>query len=123
MKTRILAATLVLAVFALTAFPSSGNDFTGDVQLKSKVADNHSIQFHVFNLEQQWTLIELRSLDGSETYFQEHVTRHNGFLRRLNLESLPYGRYLLSVTQNDDLLSQVVVKKGDRIMLSTVVEG
>jgi len=122
MKIRILMATLMMATLTLTAFPASGTDFTGDVQLKSKVVDDHSLQFQVFNLEQQWTLIELRTMDGSKTYFKKHVIRHNGFLKRLNLESLPNGRYLLTVTQNDEELSQVVVKKDDQIMLSQVTE-
>ena len=74
------------------------------------------------NLQTKLTHVVLTHLDQEETYYRTKVRDHNGFTTSLVLDQAPDGRYLLEVIQDEVKLTQVIVKKGDRLLFSQINE-
>lgn len=124
MKLRAFFSGMLMLAMTLTlsANPISASSDGGGTTLKSKVVDNFSLHLQLINLEQEQTFIKLASLDG-DTFFQDFIARHNGYVQVLNLEDIPYGKYVLTIRQDDETITQVVVKTEDKLILSKVNES
>lgn len=118
---KIFKSIFVLALMALTLNANAGTNSDGDPQLKSKVVDEHTVVVQLFNLQQEVTKISIQSLDGETTYFQEYIRKHNGYLRKINLENLQDGRYLIQVDHSGKTKTQVILVKDKAMQLSSIV--
>lgn len=117
MKRIFFLAALLLGVmsmpYAQAAIP------TVKILVKVVPREGKVLKVNLANLQQAKTVVQLKDLNGSAFY--THVVRnHNGFLRLLNLSELPKGKYVLTVSQNDQLISQVVVVDEDGLKLSAI---
>ena len=70
------------------------------------------------NLEQETTRTTFASLKSGQLLWQSVTRKHNGDNKLLNLETLPQGRYVLTVTKGKSQTRQVVVITADGIKLS-----
>ncbi len=122
MKTRLILVAFVLTGVALAATPSKPVIPDEDVLFHSKVVDDFSLHVQLVNLQKETTLIRLSSLEGN-TLFADRITRHNGYVQRLDLERIPEGKYLLRVKQGDFEITQVIVKKYNQLLLSKAKES
>jgi len=117
MKRIFFLAALLLGVmsmpYAQAAVPA------GKILWKVIAKEGKVLKVNLANLQQARTVVQLKDLHGS-AYYTRVVRNHNGFLRLLNLSELPKGRYVLSVSQNDETISQVVVVDEDGLKLSAI---
>lgn len=117
MKRIFFLAALLLGVMSMPyahAAPPGGEILWKVVAKEGKV-----LKVNLANLQQVKTVVQLKDLKGS-SYFTRVVRNHNGFLRLLNLSQLPEGKYVLSVSQSDEVISQVVVVDEDGLKLSAI---
>lgn len=117
---KIFKSLLFLALMSLALSVSANNNPDGKLRVKSQVVDNHAIVIQLINLQQVATSVTIKDLDGDTTYFQETVRKHNGYLRKINLENLANGRYLVQVKQGGVSKQQVVLVRGNSLQLSSV---
>lgn len=123
---KIFKSFFVLALMALTlnvSAATSNEAPTGDMHLKSKVVENNVLVVQLYNLQQEKTKIKIQSLDGQTTFFTDYVNNHNGYIRKINLENLADGRYMIQVEQNDQSRTQVVLVRDSKVQLSSVNQG
>ena len=109
----LLLGILTMPVFAQAATPE------GKILVKVAPKEGKILKINLANLQKEKTVVQLKNLEGS-TYFTKVVRNHNGFLRLLNLSQLPKGRYVLSVRQNDEIITQVVVIDEKGLQLSAL---
>ncbi len=116
MKTfRIALAALALLAVAL---PVRANVNPVDViQFCTKRVEAKKVVVELANLAQKPTSILLKSTYG-EVYYKDFIRKHNGHRALLDLEQLPEGRYILSVTQKGETKSQVIKITKDRLLVS-----
>ncbi len=114
MKRLLMSLALALPMLQLLATPPIEN-----VLLSTKV-DQRSLVVHLANLQKEKTVLTLESLDSRETFHEQVITDHNGYNRRLNLNELPKGRYILRVKQGNGSLRQVVVVDQNSILCSKI---
>ena len=91
-----------------------------DPKIISEVADYMSIKVQLVNLQQETTIVKLEDLSGKE-YYKKTIKEHNGFARKLDLNDLREGRYLLKIEQDGHKWVQVVFVDEDVIRLSKMV--
>lgn len=118
MKRIFFLAALLLGAMSMPAIaqaaPPESKVIVNVVPKEGKV-----LKINLANLQKERTVLHLKDLKGS-TYFTKVIRRHNGFLRHLNLSELPKGKYVLSVSHNDQLISQVVVIGENGLQLSAI---
>lgn len=109
-------------LFALmtVSFTLSASNNPDELHVKSKVVDNNAIVVQLINLQQAATSVTIESLDGETIYFKELVRHHNGYIRKINLDNLSEGRYVLQVNQGDVSKKQVVLVRDGKVQLSSV---
>lgn len=110
----------ILALMAWSLNASATNNPTGDLRLKSHVVENNVVVVQLYNLQQEATKVSIQSLDGKTTFFRENIRNHNGYIRKINLEELADGRYVIKVNQNDESRTQVVLIRDHKVQLSSV---
>jgi hypothetical protein len=113
----------VLALLALSLNVSASNEPTGEFQVKSYVVENNVVVLQLYNLQQENTEISIQSLDGKTTFFSDYVRNHNGYIRKINLENLTDGRYMIEIEQNKASRTQVVLVRDGKVQLSSVNKG
>lgn len=87
--------------------------------MKVSQVDENILLLHVANLEQESTTVALQDLAGN-TYFTQHIKNHNGYAMKVNIESIPEGRYVLSIQQKDERKTQIIYKGKDQILFSQI---
>jgi len=109
----LLLGILTMPVLAQAATPE------GKILVKVVPIEGKVLKVNLANLQQTKTVVQLKDLNGN-THYSNVIRNHNGFLRLLNLSQLPKGKYVLSVSQNDKVISQVVVVDEDGLKLSAI---
>ncbi|MCB0629997.1 MAG: hypothetical protein R2824_10430 [Saprospiraceae bacterium] len=115
----IFKSIFTLALLALTITLSANND-PGKLRIKSKVVEDNAIVIQVFNLQQMPTSVSISDLEGSNTYFQKNIRRHNGYSLKLDLAELTDGRYILEVKQGEVIKKQIILIRGNYPQLSSI---
>ncbi len=126
----VLALCLALTIPAIAHSSLSTNAIlindptppNGEVQLYVTPLSEKKLDVALANLQYQRTTISLKSLDGTITYYQDVVNKHNGYRRCLNLRELAYGKYMLVVEKGKESHRQVIVLSKDNGMLLSAVK-
>lgn len=124
----VLALCLALTIPAIAHSSLSTNDILtsdptpkGEVQLYVTPVSEKKLDIALTNLQYQRTTIALKSLDGTITYYQDVVNKHNGYRRCLNLNQLEDGKYMLLVEKGKESRRQVIVlSKANGMLLSAI---
>lgn len=114
-------AMLCLLTTTTASFSANYADADPEVLIQVKPLEGKTFKLLLSNLQQQTTKIKIEDLDG-EVYFEAFVSKHNGYARKINLEELERGRYVLTVKQDGTNYSQVMVVKDDTIHFSKVTQ-
>lgn len=117
----VMALLLSLAI----SLPVSANDLPTDkdVTLRVKEVKTKTLDVTLINLQQQRTSISLKALNGSDTFFEDTINKHNGYRKRLDLRNLTPGKYILTVEQDGKKLRQVIVIDNQLGMLLSDIVG
>ena len=112
-------ATLCLAVMTLPVWANNSTPTVStDILVNAKISEGKIISLKVSNLQMEKTSIKLTDLIGDNTYYRDFIKDHNGYGRRLNLDNLPAGKYMLTVKQKDEYVKQIIVIKDNYVLLS-----
>lgn len=120
MKRVITALTLCLFVTTLPAFSSAPIPAieTEAIKITTEALEGTSFRLLIINLQQETTAIKIESLDEAVTYFQEYVKDHNGYAKRIDLQKVPEGKYLLKVIHANKEMVKVIRKEGGQLYIS-----
>ena len=111
----LLALCFGVATFSAVAAPS--ND-SGDLIVRIQPLKNKVFKLTLANLQQESTKVTLTNLSGTTTFFEDRISKHNGYTRKLNISNLANGRYVLTVKQNGREEVKVLYLKDDQILVS-----
>lgn len=113
-------ATLCLALMAMPLFANDSSPIkpTTDILVNTKIVDGKTVKLKVSNLQMEKTAILITDLQGNNTFYRDFIKDHNGYGRRLNLDQLPVGKYMLTVKQKDENVKQIIVVKENYLLLS-----
>ncbi len=112
-----LCLSVAAALPAMAATPAPNPELT----LVVTPVHKKTVEVAMVNLKQERTRIVLTSLDGEMLYFEDTVKNRNGYRRKLDLNALESGKYVLEVKQGSKVLSQVIViDRKDAMWLSQV---
>ena len=114
-------AAAVLVCLTVTVFASNPVVPDAKILFRTNQLDDHTLTVRLANLQQERTTVQLLDMAGRE-YFSEVITKHNGFVRQLNLEKLSDGLYKLVVKQGKNEWTRLVRKDDDTILYSQVHE-
>ena len=117
MKRIFFLAALLLGVMSMPYAQATIPE--GKILVKVVPREGKVLKVNLANLQQVKTVVQLKDLNGN-VHYTYVIRNHNGFLRLLNLSQLPRGKYVLSVTQNDEVISQVVAIGEDGLKLSGI---
>lgn len=112
----ILAICLSLTAVNAAIFPPA------DVKVSVKLVAQGKIEVALTNLQKTNTTISIQSLDGKVVHFQELVQKHNGYRKRLNLNGLAAGKYLLTIETNTEKRQQVIVIDEQQNILLSIIK-
>ncbi len=116
----LLLITGLLMSISLPAFATAPVSVPeSHIIMKTEAIDANTIKVLLANLEWERTKLTIESLSG-KTYYVDNIVKHRGYLLKLDVEDLPNGRYLLKVSQDDEMISQVIVVRDKAILLSKV---
>ena len=114
-------ATLCLAVMTLPIWANDASPTVNtDILVRANIAEGKVISLKVSNLQMEKTSIKITDLKGENTYYRDFVKNHNGYGRRLNLDNLPVGKYVLTIKQKDEYVKQIIVIKDNYLLLSQI---
>ena len=114
-------ATLCLAVMTLPVWANDASPAVNtDILVRANIAEGKVISLKVSNLQMEKTSIKITDLKGENTYYRDFVKNHNGYGRRLNLDNLPVGTYVLTIKQKDEYVKQIIVIKDNYLLLSQI---
>lgn len=114
-------ATLCLAVMTLPIWANDASPAANtDILVRANIAEGKVISLKVSNLQMEKTSIKITDLKGENTYYRDFVKNHNGYGRRLNLDNLPVGKYVLTIKQKDEYVKQIIVIKDNYLLLSQI---
>lgn len=116
--------SLFLAMcLAISSFAFAGTSSTPDEDpiFRVKPIESKSFQVTLANLKKTTTSISLTNLSGT-TFFKETIKKHNGYSKKLNLNKLPNGRYVLTVKQNGEKYSKVIYVDDDAMRISGITK-
>ena len=114
-------ATLCLAVMTLPVWANDASPAVNtDILVRANIAEGKVISLKVSNLQMEKTSIKITDLKGENTYYRDFVKNHNGYGRRLNLDNLPVGKYVLTIKQKDEYVKQIIVIKDNYLLLSQI---
>ncbi len=114
-----LALAFLMVGTLATAAPNL-NDAPEEPKITSETVDYKAIKLQLVNLQKETTVVKLEDMSGTE-YYKRIVKDHNGFARRLDLNELDNGRYMLKIERNGQEWVQVVLVEDDGIRLSGFV--
>jgi len=114
-------AAAVMVCLTVSVFAS--NPIVPDAKLlfSTKKVDDNTLFVRLANLQQERTTVQLVDMNDRE-YFSEVITKHNGFVKQLNLQKLSDGLYKLVVKQGKDEWTRLVKKDNNTILYSQVHE-
>jgi len=115
-----LAAALMVCL-TVTVFASNPIVPDAKILFKTKKLDDNTLTVRLANLQQERTTVQLVDMAG-RAYFTEVITKHNGFVKQLNLEKLSDGLYKLVVKQGKEEWTRLVKKDDDTLLYSQVHE-
>ena len=117
MKRFFVMFTMLTVFGASTIF---ANDFLDlEPRIYVKHVEGKSFKLQLANLMQKTTKVTISDLkDG--LYFEAYVSKHNGYARKIILDGVNDGRYLLNVSQDGVTYSKVMVIKDGEIQFSKV---
>lgn len=120
---RLLSCLLAAVLVCLTVTVFASNPVVPDAKIlfKTRKLDDNTLAVRLANLQQERTTVQLVDMAGRE-YFSEVITKHNGFVKQLNLKKLSNGLYKLVVKQGKDEWTRLVKKDDDTILYSQVHE-
>ena len=117
---KLLLALAVITSCAIS--PSFANITYDDILIYVDNSEGKAFNLQLANLQKVSTKVAIKDMDGS-IYFEDYITDHNGYAKKINLKKLKDGKYLLNVMQGKQKLVQVIVVKGDKLWFSKVKEG
>lgn len=118
MKRNFFLTVLLLAAVHVFAFANEGRPLE-KVLVYATVQEGKVLKLNLANLQKIRTLVTLKDLKGN-TCYSKVIRKHNGFFSKLNLSKLRKGKYILAVSNGDELISQVVVINDDGLVLSAL---
>ena len=116
---KVFVVFALLGFFCTTTAIADVTPTDDDVRITVKPLEGKAFSLHVANLQQQSAKIEISDLDGN-VYFEAYVNKHNGYARKIDLNQLENGKYVLRVKQNGINYSRVMVVKDQSILFSQV---
>ena len=110
----------LFCLIALTfVFASTNvNANTPAFSVKTKLIAANTINLTLFNLDNNYTRIQISDLNDKEVYYSEFVKNRNGFSKNLNIENLKNGKYLLKIRSNGEVKNQVIKIKNGLVLMS-----
>ncbi len=103
----MLRTFLLLTLFATGLTLSAATTVDGPT-LRSHI-DGHTITLLFCNLERKSAHFSLTQADDPEvSLFENHIAKHNGFRKCLDLAELTNGRYVLTVKHEGQTYYQVL---------------
>lgn len=115
MKQLSIVLVFAFAIFSLPSFANNNN--TGKLLYKVKPLQEKTITLRLANLQQQSTKVSIKSLSGT-VYFEDFIRKHNGYIKKINLERLPNGKYTVNIKNGSTEIVQVIVIKENDIQFS-----
>ena len=113
-KITLAAMALFATSFSLQANPPSE---AGRLSLCARAIEGKMVVIQLVNLAEQPTFLSLRNTYG-DLYYKESIRKHNGHRALLDLNKLPEGRYILSVSQKGMKKTQVIRVSEGQILVS-----
>lgn len=120
MKPFMLICALLLCGILVVPLRADA-DPEATVLFKAKRLNQQTLAIQLVNLQQRTTMVTLTNTAG-EIFYQEVVTKHNGFVKRINLEKLPEGLYELIVQQGTEKMTRLIKMDGTTVLYSKVCE-
>lgn len=90
----------------------------GVLKAKTQAVKEKVINLRIVNMQQQKVRIALTDVTEDLTFYKKHVKNHNGFAENLDLQSLPEGRYMITVTTKDQKWQQVIRVAQEKVFFS-----
>lgn len=118
---KYLSVVLALCL-CLTVAAKAETDPTKTIRATVTAVEAKTVEISLVNLQQLRTDISIQSVDGKVAYFQDVVKKHNGYRKRLNLNELEAGKYMLVVQNGDERLQQIIVIKEDKTLLLSSIK-
>jgi len=117
---RLIFCMLVVALGTTSIFAYPPNpDTEPKVLINTSDMDSRVMKYQLANLRKMETTVVLENLQGERLY-REVIREHNGHVKRINLQQVPNGRYILRVEHDDDTYQVVVKLEADSILFSRV---
>ncbi|GAB5554823.1 MAG: hypothetical protein Sapg2KO_44140 [Saprospiraceae bacterium] len=114
---KIIALFLCLAIFTLPAMANTTPEPDGKLLFKTKV-DGKSVIYRLSNLQKMDTQVAIYSMDEGTRYYRKFISNHNGYVKRLDLEQLPNGKYKMVVYNGEESKTKVMKIEEDMILFS-----
>lgn len=117
MKRFSLFLAICLAVTTFSFATTTNPTIEDDPIVRVKVVDAKIFQINLANLQKETTNVKLTNLRGT-TYFKETIRNHNGYGKKINIDQIPNGRYVLTITHNKSSVTKVIYIDDDAIRVS-----
>ena len=118
MKTYLFSLCLLFCLVSTNAFANTSVEDPQEPLIVRSYLVTDGLEITLANLQKTRTTVKLENLDLDKLVYSDIVRNHNGYSYNLNLNNLPNGRYLLSVTKNNAVRQQVLVIADHGVMCS-----
>jgi hypothetical protein len=118
MKTCLFSLCLLFCLSTTNAFANPLPEDPQEPLIVRSYLATGGLEVTLANLEKTRTTLKLEDLDRDKVVYSHMVRNRNGYSYNLNLDKLPEGRYLLSVTKNNTVRQQVLVIAAHGLMCS-----
>ncbi|MTB53388.1 DUF3244 domain-containing protein [Lewinella sp. W8] len=118
MKTSLFTLCLLFCLFSTNAAANTPVEDPQEPLIVRSYLVTDGLEITLANLEKTRTTLKLENLDQEKVVYSDIVRNHNGYSYNLNLNKLPKGRYLLSVTKNNTVRQQVILIADHGVMCS-----
>jgi hypothetical protein len=118
--TGIFLALAFLLLGTVATAATNLDDLPEEPKIVTETIDYKAIKVRLINLQKETTVVQIEDMSGTE-YYRRVIKDHNGFARRLDLNDLDNGRYMLKVKQEDKEWVQVVLVEENTIRMSAMV--
>lgn len=112
MKTQrnlFIALAIIIATVFSTESAAYNSIESGHMIVKVEKNDAHTLGLRLANLNKKFTKIRITDLN-EKVWLTENVTNEYGYAKKLNLNGLPAGEYMLFVENNGQLFVQAFAK-------------
>lgn len=118
MKTFLFSLCLLFCLSSVNAYGHTATDDPNEPLIVRSQLATGGLEIILANLQKARTTLKLADLDRDRLVYEDVVRNHNGYSYNLNLDKLPKGRYLLSVTKGNAVRQQVLVIADHGVMCS-----